>query len=358
VLVGRRPSPFAAALAAGSVLAVLGGCPVEPAGPGAVEPAPPVVEPAPVEPVPVEPLPVEPVPVEPAPVEPAPVEPAPAPEPGFLGGDDEALLERICNGTPERWERNHGGTTISFRLVFADGTMAAYKPEQLVGHSHWEAEVAAYRLNRRLGMNRVPPSCRRSATHDELLGADGVTADFRTRVGDEVPFDADGTVAGMAMVWVPELKGGEEFALDGEWKWWVARGGNIPAGREADAAALSDMLLLDWLTLNVDRWTGGQIRRQGAMDGPIVLIDNAAGFGANPDQNTGRVWPSFRLAQRFRPVVVEQLRALDDATIDELLGDILDTEQLGGLRERRDRALERIDQLLDQFGEDSVLYFR
>jgi hypothetical protein len=355
-------APFARWLVVAPAIVALG-CPAAPAGPGAVEPVPapvPVPEPVPVpvpEPVPVpvpEPEPV-PVPV-PVPV-PAP-EPEPVPAPGFLGGDDEALLARICDEAPERWERNRGGTTISFRLVFADGTMAAYKPEQLVGHSHWEAEVAAYRLNRRLGMNRVPPSCRRSATRDELLEAEGVTADFRTRLRDEVPFDADGTVPGMAMYWVPSLKGGEEFALDGDWKWWVAKGGNIPEGREQDAAALSDMLLLDWLTLNVDRWTGGQIRRQGAMDGPIVLIDNAAGFGADPDQNTGRVWPSFRLAQRFRPAVVEQLRALDDGTIDELLGDILDSEQLRGLRERRDRALERIDQLIDQFGEDSVLYFR
>ena len=285
----------------------------------------------------------------------------PTAAPGFLGGDDEVLLERICGETPERWERNRGGTTISFRMVFADGTMAAFKPEQLVGHSHWEAEVAAYRLSRQLGMNRVPPSCRRSATRDELLGAEGVTADFRTRVRDEVPFDADGSVTGMAMYWVPELRGGEEFSLDGdesEWKGWVMRGGNIPEGREADAAALSDMLLLDWLTLNVDRWTGGQIRRQGSMQGPIVLIDNAAGFGADPDAETGRVWSPFRLAQRFRPTVVEALRALDDAAIDELLGDILDSEQLRGLRERRDRALERIDQLIGQFGEDSVLYFR
>jgi hypothetical protein len=161
----------------------------------------------------------------------------------------------------------------------------------------------------------------------------------------------------MAMYWVPELRGGQEFDLGGDWKWWLARGGNIPEGRTADAADLSDMLLLDWLTLNTDRWTGGQIRRQGSMEGPLVLIDNAAGFGPNWQNNTGRVWPAFQLAQRFRAPVVERLRALGDEALDEQLADVLDCDQLQGLRERRDRALAHIAELLGRFGADSVLYF-
>jgi hypothetical protein len=48
---------------------------------------------------------------------------------------------------------------------------------------------------------------------------------------------------------------------------------------------------------------------------------------------------------------------LDDEAIDELLGDVLDVDQLEGLRARRARALERVDALLEELGRDSVLYF-
>jgi len=298
------------------------------------------------------------------PVEPAepggPVEPGEPGEPveeeaGFRGGDDAALLAVLCEAAPVRWERNPRGTTIGFRLTFADGSQAAYKPDQTIGHSNWEAEVAAYRLSRRLGIHRVPPSCVRSATRDELAGAEGVTPDFRRRLGESVLFDADGTVVGMAMHWVPDLRGGEEYASDGEWPAWLAQGGRIPPERREDAAALSDLVLLDWLTLNTDRWTGGNVRRAGGPDGPLVFIDNAAGFGAASGE--ARVWAHFRRAQRFRRETVERLRALDDAALEALLSDILTMEQLDGLRRRRDRALDRIGELIGRFGEANVLFF-
>ena len=142
-----------------------------------------------------------------------------------------------------------------------------------------------------------------------------------------------------------------------DWRWWIAKGGHIPRGREADAASLSDLMLLDWLTVNTDRWSGGQIRRSGSTTGPMVFIDNAAGFGPNGESQTGAVWPNFYRAHRFRVPVVERLRELDDETIDELLSDVLHVEQLEGLRARRDPALERIDELIEEFGRDSVLYF-
>ena len=360
-LVFRRAfSVVLAAWAAGSL-----GCP---AGTGLVEPVEPVelVEPVeareavgPGEPAgPV--APVEPgEPAEPSgtlePGEPAEPSGPGEEEGGFRGGDDDALLAVLCGAAPVRWERNPRGTTIGFRLTFPDGSQAAYKPAQTIGHSRWEAEVAAYRLSRRLGIHRVPPSCVRPATRDDLMGAEGGTPDFHRRLGESVLFDGDGTVVGMAMHWVPDLRGGEEYASDGEWPAWLAQGGRIPPERREDAAALSDLVLLDWLTLNTDRWTGGNVRRAGGPDGPLVFIDNAAGFGA--ESGEPRVWAYFRRAQRFRRETVERLQALDDAAIAALLSDILSVEQLDGLRRRRDRALDRIGELIGQFGEANVLFF-
>src|SRR5262245_31724165 len=70
------------------------------------------------------------------PVEPAPLEPA-RPELShdvvgtFLGMKDELLMERMRHAEVVRAKLNKGGSSISFRLDFADGSRAAFKPQQI-----------------------------------------------------------------------------------------------------------------------------------------------------------------------------------------------------------------------------------
>ncbi|MDI7269800.1 MAG: hypothetical protein QME96_17560, partial [Myxococcota bacterium] len=275
---------------------------------------------------------------------------------GFLGGDDDAVLEVICDSRPIRWEMNRGGTTIHFRAHFEGGSSALFKPEQAAAHSKWQAEVATYRLSRFLGIHRVPPSCEVEARREDLTSAEGVTAAFRTRLEAEVPVAQDGAVRGMMMYWVPHLHY-DEIALEGDWREWLEAGARIPPGRLDDAAALSDLLLLDWLALNPDRWTGGNVRRAGSTRGPLVFIDNAAGFGSSAWVSPATVWSRFRITLRFRRGTVEALRRATDESLHDLLGDILTADQREALGQRRDEALRRIDWLIERLGADKVLFF-
>ena len=70
----------------------------------------------------------------------------------FLGMSDELLLERVRTQPIVRFKFNHGGSSISFRVEFADGSRAAWKPTQTNTQTIPRKEIAAYRLNRLLGL--------------------------------------------------------------------------------------------------------------------------------------------------------------------------------------------------------------
>src|SRR5262245_13858621 len=88
----------------------------------------------------------------------------------FLGMSDELLLERVRTQPITRFKLNHGGSSLSFRVEFADGSRAAWKPMQTNMQSVPRKEVAAYRLNRLLGLHAVPPAAPRAVTREELFG--------------------------------------------------------------------------------------------------------------------------------------------------------------------------------------------
>src|SRR5689334_11312728 len=66
----------------------------------------------------------------------------------FLGMDDELLIDRLRHAEIKQARLNKGGSSISFRLDFEDGSRAAFKPEQINPQSVPRKEVAAYRINR------------------------------------------------------------------------------------------------------------------------------------------------------------------------------------------------------------------
>ena len=82
---------------------------------------------------------------------------------------DELLLDRIRSLPIKRFKLNHGGSSLSFRVEFSDGSRAAWKPAQTNMQTIPRKEIAAYRLNRLLGLNAVPPAAPRAVTRDELF---------------------------------------------------------------------------------------------------------------------------------------------------------------------------------------------
>lgn len=305
--------------------------------------------------------------------------------PSFLGTPDAPRISALRNSAIAKVEKGKGGRSLAFRITLEDGVKGYFKPKQTFSAAHWYSEVAAYYLDRELGLGRVPPTTGRRFRWDALKAA--ARKDDRVT---ELGIDEDGTIKGAFIWWVPDpLK---RLRMGRNWERWVrvqrtlpitpyqrpvdyradlnrrpgvreASDPNRPLAKipdiETRPAELSDLILFDYLTQNVDRWGGDftNVRTRGA-GGPLVYLDNGAGFWLG-EQRLGLMEARLEALQRFRRSTIEAIRALDvDAFARRLASDplapVLNEKQLDGLRQRRQAVLDHVEGLVARFGEAAV----
>jgi len=283
----------------------------------------------------------------------------------FLGMSDELLLQRVRTQPIARFKLNHGGSSLSFRIDFADGSRAAWKPAQSNGQTVPRKEVAAYRLNRLLGLNAVPPSALRAVTRDELfdhLHPDSLPALPRIRA--EAVFDSDGHTTGAASYWIPVIKdsGFDVAPRRQQAEAWLTQGESIPMEQRAMAAQLSDLTVFDFLTANTDRYSGGNMKI--SPDGEqLFFMDNTMSFFVELEGMDRNRQALFR-TQRFSRALYQALDRIDVPTLERVLGqdaeapiEILTRPEIRAVVARRDVARRYIDDLIAQYGAKNVLSF-
>ncbi len=324
---------------------------------------------------------------EPAEAEAPTPEPAESPTPvevdrrsRFLGELDHDMRDALANEEIVEVERGHGGRSLAFKVTLADGTVGYYKPEQTFSAAHFYSELGAYYLDRELGLGRVPPTIGRVIEWEPLRQA--AMGDERV---DEVIVQEDGTVRGAFIWWIPERL--ERLNAGRRWDKWVRNESSLlisPYQRPRDwrdahvqtegeiaadtpdtedrAAELSDMIVFDYLTTNVDRWGGNfqNVRTRGEA-GPLIYLDNGAGFTAGPrGARVPLMDARLHALQRFRWSTLGRLRRLDRARLErrmaqDPLAPFLSDRQLDDLFERRDHVLEHAAEMERQFGERARL---
>lgn len=285
----------------------------------------------------------------PAPLE----EPAPSPldpTPRFLGGEpDDEILARICQQPLQSVSPLGGGSSISLKMVFADGSRAAVKPDQ-TKVTKYASEVAAYRVSRALGLDRVAPSCVRRFTREQLMT--GMPQYMRTRMETELRVDRDGMVPCAVIHWIPDLHG---LNLERQ-TWWqpaLRRGAAIPAGKRRRLLEISSLLLLDYLIINDDRWSGGNTHTVGDH---MVYVDQGAGFGSDRAGRRGFVFSQLRWSQRFDRRVAEALFSLDEAALTAELRELLPPSDVSEFGERLAEARRYLETLYREAPQDSLLW--
>jgi len=288
----------------------------------------------------------------------------------FQGKSDDLLVEPLRTASITEVKLNRGGTSLSLRLDFDNGARAACKPEQVHLHSQPRREIAAYRINRLLGLSTVPPAIgRRFLVSDIVDHLPPDSATHRTRVMTEmIPHD-DGTVLAELSWWIPVLEparidGFEIDSVDGvvTWKRYLTVGQPIPADELRTVSQVSDMLLFDFLINNIDRWSGGNVKASGDRR-VLYFMDNTMAFGDDPDGHS-KVRTYLHRCQKFSRRMVRRLRHLREAEVREVLtheiapfDHLLEEEEIAALLSRRDHALEYIDGLIEEHGREAVLVF-
>lgn len=290
----------------------------------------------------------------------------------FLGVSDEELLAPLRDSPVKAVKVNRGGSSLSLRVDFESGGRAACKPNQIHLQSQPRREIAAYRVNRLLGLGSVPPAIGRRFKVLEL--ADRFKPEARQErvryMAEIVPEKGNvGTVLSQLTWWVPQL---ESARIDGfeiestegvvTWKRYLTIGADIPPGSLTMVSQISNLLLFDFVINNSDRWSGGNIKS--SLDQTVlVFLDNTLAFG-NDANGHSRVRTYLKRSQRFSRKLVGHLRALDEPALQRALTTdiepftvLLEEDEIHAIIQRRELALRYIDELIAKHGEDAVLAF-
>jgi hypothetical protein len=283
----------------------------------------------------------------------------------FLGMSDELLLDRVRTQPIARFKLNHGGSSLSFRVDFADGSRAAWKPMQTNMQSVPRKEVAAYRLNRLLGLHAVPPAAPRAVTREELfehLHPESLVA--LPRIKAETVFGPDGRTIGTASYWIPIIKDSGFDTPDGrkETQAWLTIGQPIPPDRLSMAAQVSTLIVFDFLTSNPDRYSGGNMKM--SEDGKVLYyMDNTMSFYVDGSGNERNREVLFK-TQRFSRALYEALGKVTTANMQRALAEelgtpyeILTPAEISAVVARRAVVQRYIGDLIAQHGERDVLFF-
>jgi hypothetical protein len=283
----------------------------------------------------------------------------------FLGMEDDFLIGRLRHQPVVRIKLNHGGSSLSFRVDLADGSRAAFKPAQTNLQTIPRKEVAAYRLNRMLGLSAVAPATPRMVSREEIFAhLHSDTLPMLSRIRNEIIFDPRGNTAGVMMYWIPAIKDSGLDTPEGmaESAQWLTPGKAIPASRHALAAQLSDMMVFDFLIANPDRYSGGNMMTN--EDGSrLYFMDNTLSFFIEPEGNE-RVRAELHRTQRFSRRLYEALGRISEATLEQALTqasegeyEILTKPEIRAVVGRRDYVRKYVEGLLESYGPQEVLYF-
>lgn len=281
----------------------------------------------------------------------------------FLGMSDELLLDRLRTQKPTRLKVNRGGSSLSFRVDFADGSRAAWKPAQTNTQTIPRKEVAAYRINRLLGLNAVPPATMRALSRDELFGLLHPESQAAVpRIRAETIIGPNGVVSGEASYWIPVIRDSVFDTPEGhdQMAAWLAQGHPVPFEHRAFAAQVAVLVVFDFLIANPDRYSGGNMKTT-ADGAQLFFMDNTMSFFLDPE-GPEKTRVMLARTQRFSQSFQRALTRVDVATLHRLLRDpdgteILTDTEIRAVVRRRAYIERHVEALVAQFGEKEVLCF-
>jgi hypothetical protein len=166
----------------------------------------------------------------------------------------------------------------------------------------YKSEIAAYELDKLLGLRMVPPAVER-------------------RINGEI---------GAAIMWLQGLRSVKEL------------GGKVPSG-PAWAPAIRKMVMFDNLVANADRNAGNILIGQ---PGELILIDHSRAFITDTDVKT---------FERVDAALWDRMRALTRDDLSRVLDPWIDSAAIDGIIARRNRMAGMVDRLVAKKGRALVI---
>jgi hypothetical protein len=215
------------------------------------------------------------------------------------------------------------GVTLPYRLTLQEGGIkndALWKnPSGRVGGfiEGWKYEIAAYKLDKYLGLNMVPPTAERR---------------FKGNLGS-INF------------WVETWITGRE--------------------KKEDQISVPGPKLVNWnrmtyLQRAFDNLIGNEDRHLGNIliteDWRVILIDHSRSFRTTKAYTKKLQYDKKKPMKRLPRAIVEKIKNLDEATLRSVVGDTLNDKEIEGVMARQQLMLDEFDRILSEEGEAAFLY--
>lgn len=243
-----------------------------------------------------------------------------------------------------------GHTSVVFKITFAGGSEAAFKPESHRGKARYRGEIAAYRLGQGLGLSNVPAALVRRFRATELRSVlAGESADL---FDYEVVIDPNGGIRGAIIPWIQGL----EFLP-------LSASNAFLEKDPALASQISTLIVFDVLTGNWDRWSGGNVGFDRGANRVLFIDNDGAFFDPVPARPAEFQIALLRKTEHFSRRFVTRLRSLTLPALVAVIGDedpgvpLLSARVLEQAEKRRQRAISIIDAKIATRGETTVLSF-
>jgi len=186
----------------------------------------------------------------------------------------------------------------------------------------WKYEIAAYRLDKFLGLNMVPPT---------------IEKEFRGKTGS-------------CQLWI-------ESEMDVRMKFQK----NVPVPSEkANSFERAGYIqqAFDNLIGNIDRHIGNVLITK---DWRAILIDHSRAFRTEEQYNKQLLFQDRSIDQNFimkelPRAFVDKIKVLDYDLVRQIVGEYLTKEEIRALIKRKELLIEYIDRRIQKFGENAVLY--
>ncbi|MDY0004104.1 MAG: hypothetical protein RBU30_22590 [Polyangia bacterium] len=283
----------------------------------------------------------------------------------WAGTPDSEILGKLRKSSIRKISFNRGGSSLSFKIELSGRMAAAFKPEQIHEQTVPRKEVAAYRINRLLGLSRVPPAtCRTLTLRDLYTYMDPEQRHLFFRIQKEARFLQAGNLAGEVSYWIPQIRYMpiDRWSYRENWHQWLKAYKKLPARWVSRTAQLSVMLIFDFLINNPDRFSGHNT--MSTMDGKFLyFMDNAYSFHLLP--RGGKVARgNLERVQRFSRSFFARLKSLDEkklrAGLDEEAGcpwPLLTDEEIKAVLDRRRFIIQHVNAVVARYGWERTMVF-
>ncbi len=284
----------------------------------------------------------------------------------FCDIPDEKILHRLRRSSIRQCRYNSGGLSVSLKLELR-GSSALFKPTQYEPHSVPRKEIVAYRLNRLLGLNRVPPAVTRRLSLHRFYRTIRDGPSLRKKKLSQTVLYRDKEMRGELSWWIPRIRFVHLLApaRNNPWTKWLTAHHRIPPARYDLAGQISKMLLFDFLMNNQDRFSGGNVvaTRDGRR---LYFMDNALSLFPEIHQaRRSKALRAFFSIERLSLSLINAVAKLTKrAMVQELAKEnnrcwafLATDEELDAMMERRDLVLDRTAELLIRHGWDEVMVF-